>query len=176
MVDRRRRSDNADAVPTISDLINQHRGDRSYRDLALRAERAGFHIKFQTINDLAIAPPRQWPKNPETIAALAAAIDVNVQTVVLAFARSFGLDVGRHVGARGLTNRELLTELGSRLDDNHVEAYGTAVTHLDDARSPVDPAVSAPAPNELHSGLPGGQPVKRAARRIGRRDTPAKEQ
>lgn len=148
-------------MPTISDLINQHRGDRSYRDLALRAERAGFHIKFQTINDLAIAAPKQWPKNAETITALAAALDVNVQTVVLAFARSFGLDVGRHVGAKGLTNRELLTELGSRLDDNHVEAYDATVRHLDDARSSVGSAASGER-TELGQVR---KPVKRAARR-----------
>ena len=82
-------------MPTIRELIEQRRAftNLSYREMSERAERAGLHIKYQTIQTLATETPKQWPKQAETIQALAEALDVPEQLVVLAFAASFGLDV-----------------------------------------------------------------------------------
>ena len=82
-------------MPTISELVEQRRRflDLSYRELAERSGRAGWHVNHQTIQALAVKEPREWPKKPETIKGLAEALDVPEHLVVLAFARSFGLDV-----------------------------------------------------------------------------------
>lgn len=90
-------SDPADpeSVPTISDLITRHRdvtGD-SYRDMASRAASVGLTLKHQTIAELARSAPKGWPKNPETISALAYALKTSERAIVVAFARSFGLDM-----------------------------------------------------------------------------------
>lgn len=60
-----------------------------------RAEAAGYRIKFQTINELAMTPPKAWPKRTDTVRALAVALDVTPRTIVLAYAESLGVDVGR---------------------------------------------------------------------------------
>lgn len=83
-------------VPTITDLIKRHRdqtGD-TYRQMAERAEKAGVKIKYQTIADLAKDGPKGWPKQPDTITALSVALRTSERAIVLAFARSFGLDIG----------------------------------------------------------------------------------
>lgn len=107
-------------VPTIGELITQFRdltGD-TYREMAERAERAGFTIKYQTIQELAKDGPKGWPKNPETIVALAVAMHMSQRVIVLAFARAFGLDVDsvdrRVVGApEYVTGREMWDQLSA---------------------------------------------------------------
>lgn len=83
------------AVPTIKELILTQRESLglSYREMSQRADRAGLKIKHQTIQELATARPKQWPKTSATIRALAEALDVTERAVVLAFARSFDLEV-----------------------------------------------------------------------------------
>lgn len=97
MVDRPSAFSDVDDVPTIAQLINSYR-DRtgySYRDMADHAEREGYHIKYQTIAQLARTPPKAWPKQIETISALAVALGrVHERTVVIAYAKSLGIDVG----------------------------------------------------------------------------------
>jgi hypothetical protein len=82
-------------VPTISELIEQRKTflGLSYREMSEKADRAGLHVKHQTIQALATERPKQWPKETETIRGLAEALDVPEQLVVLSFAQSFGLDV-----------------------------------------------------------------------------------
>lgn len=87
--------DDPEAVPTIAELIQRHRdatGD-SYRAMAERAHQQGITLKHQTLADLATKPPKGWPKNPETITGIALALRTTERAIVVAFARSFGLDM-----------------------------------------------------------------------------------
>lgn len=102
---------NPEGVPTISELIHTQRdstGD-SYREMADRAAAAGYTIKFQTLQELATVPPRGWPKKADTFKALAHALQVSERAVVLAYARSFGLDV-----SEGSSLLEVLLPAGTR--------------------------------------------------------------
>lgn len=76
----------------------------SNRELEARASNAGHRVKFQTFSELANNAPKSWPKRTETISGLAAALDVTERTIVLAFAESLGVDVGR-VGFADLVPR-----------------------------------------------------------------------
>ena len=86
-----------DDVPTIKDLINERKDStgESFRQMSDRAARHDLHVKHQTLAELAKENPKQWPKNTGTITALAAALGVTERTVILAFARSFGFEVGQ---------------------------------------------------------------------------------
>lgn len=98
-------------VPTISELVlTQHEAlGLTYREMADRAALAGFRVKYQTIQELATRTPKQWPKASATIRGLAEALQVSQRTVVLAFARSFGLDVSSDASLL-----ELLLPAGTR--------------------------------------------------------------
>lgn len=122
-------------MPTISELIERQRRDSglSYREMAERAARAGLHIKFQTIANLATTPPKEWPKRAETIRALAEGLDVPERLVVLAFACSFGLDVQRDESTLGL-----MLPAGTRhLDEGVQRAVAAMVRSIVDAREDV---------------------------------------
>lgn len=122
-------------MPTISELIERRRRDSglSYREMAERAARAGLHIKFQTIANLATTPPKEWPKRAETIQALAEGLDVPERLVVLSFARSFGLDVQRDESTLGL-----MLPTGTRhLDERVQRAVAAMVRSIVDAREDV---------------------------------------
>lgn len=122
-------------MPTISELIERQRRDsgRSYREMAERAARAGLHIKFQTIANLATTPPKEWPKKTETIQALAEGLDVPERLVVLAFATSFGLDVQRDESTLGL-----MLPTGTRhLDEGVQRAVAAMVRSIVEAREDV---------------------------------------
>ncbi|MEN3123232.1 hypothetical protein [Janibacter sp. LM] len=122
-------------MPTISELIERQRRDSglSYREMAERAARAGLHIKFQTIANLATTPPKEWPKRAETIQALAEGLDVPERLVVLAFACSFGLDVQRDESTLGL-----MLPAGTRhLDEGVQRAVAAMVRSIVDAREDV---------------------------------------
>lgn len=92
MVDRSAPSSDYESVPTISQLIADQMDvtGRSYRDL-WRA--SGERVKHQTFQELRSAPPKSWPKNVETIRGMAEALDVSETAVVLAYARSLGVEV-----------------------------------------------------------------------------------
>jgi len=85
-------------VPTIAELIAAQRDTTgySYRQMADRAAAAGHALRHQTLQQLATSPPKGWPKTAETFRAIAHAVGVSERAVVLAFARSFGLDVAGH--------------------------------------------------------------------------------
>lgn len=84
-----------DGRTTIGELIIAERRNSgaSYRDLATRAEHAGFPVKFQYLNELVRSGPKGWPKNPDTFRALAAILKLPVRSIVLAYAASLGLEV-----------------------------------------------------------------------------------
>lgn len=79
-------------MPTITQLIADHitTTGRSYRDLA---HASGDRVKHQTFQELKTGPPKSWPKSAETIRGIARALGVTERAVVLAFARSLGVDV-----------------------------------------------------------------------------------
>lgn len=83
----------SDEVPTISALVKRRldQGD-SARAMALRAEKAGFTIRHQTISTLAAAAPKSWPE-PSTMQALAYLLDTSERHILLSFGRTFGLSV-----------------------------------------------------------------------------------
>ena len=80
------------SMPTITQLIADHitATGRSYRDLA---HASGDRVKHQTFQELKTGPPKSWPKSAETIRGIAQALGVTERAVVLAFARSLGVDV-----------------------------------------------------------------------------------
>lgn len=122
-------------MPTISELIERQRRDSglSYREMAERAARAGLHIKFQTIANLATTPPKEWPKKAETIQALAEGLDVPERLVVLAFACSFGLDVQRDESTLG----SMLPAGTRHLDESVQRAVAAMVRSIVNAREEV---------------------------------------
>lgn len=95
MVEHRPSGPHAGGVPTIAELIATQRDSTgySYRQMADRAARAGHELRHQTLQQLATGTPKGWPKTVDTFHALAAALEVSERTIVLSFARSFGLDV-----------------------------------------------------------------------------------
>ncbi len=92
MVERESNGFDDRSVPTISQLIaaQMDATGRSFRDL-WRA--SGERVKHQTFQELRSAPPKSWPKNVETIRGMAAALDVTETAIVMAYARSLGVDV-----------------------------------------------------------------------------------
>lgn len=92
MVDHVNSQTDDESVPTISQLIaaQMDATGRSYRDMS-RA--SGSRVKHQTFQELRNTPPKSWPKNVETIRGMSAALDVTEKSIVLAFARSLGVEV-----------------------------------------------------------------------------------
>lgn len=111
MVDRMDGGDDRGGVPTIQELIQAQRDTTgmSYRDMADRAAAGGYRVKFQTIQELATTQPKGWPKYADTLRGLSVALDVTERTVVLAFARTFGLEVNA-----GASLLEVLLPAGTR--------------------------------------------------------------
>lgn len=83
-------------MPDLKTLIREWT-DRgvSVREMERRATRAGFRVKYQTFSELANNPPLSFPKKTETIRGMAAALEVTERAIVLAYAESLGVDVGR---------------------------------------------------------------------------------
>lgn len=76
----------------LQDLILLMKGDRTYR--ALEADTGGI-VKSQRWNQLANGQRINEFPEPRTIAAMADALGVDAEVVLVAFARNLGLDVGR---------------------------------------------------------------------------------
>ena len=78
-------------VPTIRDLIRAALdAGRTVRQLA---DDSGGRVKFQTFQELANHPPKQFPKEPKTIEGMSQALGIPPATVVLAYAKGLGIDV-----------------------------------------------------------------------------------
>lgn len=78
-------------VSTIRELIlSALDGGQTVRKLA---EASGRRVKFQTFQDLANHPPKQFPKDPKTITGMALALRVSETAIVLAYAKSLGITV-----------------------------------------------------------------------------------
>ena len=154
----------SEQILSIGDLIRAERlrSGLSYRDLSARAEAAGFSVKFQYLNDLVNTGPKSWPKNTDTFRALAAALQLPVRRIILAYAISLGLDVA-----------DPESRLASRLPA-HVDLISAEMTdsllHLIRVAS-AEAAAKAPNPNELDlaadSSKNRGKAVKKAFDSLG---------
>lgn len=79
-------------MPTIAELLTSYR-DRtgaSYGDMA-RKVRDEIHIS--RLQQLATAPPKEFPKRARTVELLAELLEVPVATIVLGFAAGLGIPV-----------------------------------------------------------------------------------
>lgn len=87
-------TDNAHEVPTLSSLISERKRLRgfSYADLESRADAVISRQRWQQLGTGVRI--KEFPE-PATLTAMATALDVDVAEVVLAAARSIGLDVKR---------------------------------------------------------------------------------
>ncbi|WP_394940727.1 hypothetical protein [Psychromicrobium sp. YIM B11713] len=99
-------------MQSISELIRAERATSglSYRDLAARAESAGYSLKFQYLHELARSGPKGWPKSPDTFRALGEMLKIPVREIVLAYAIDLGLDVET-------TNSDLISRLPDGTDN-----------------------------------------------------------
>jgi hypothetical protein len=92
VVDQPDAAANTDNVPTIRDLIRSAVDEgRSFRELEADS---GYRVKFQTFQELANHPPAQFPKKVDTFTGMAQALHVTETAVVLAYAKSLGVQVG----------------------------------------------------------------------------------
>ena len=80
------------AQPDLAGLIGAHQ-QRTRESFRAMARRSGDRLHHQSLQGWASAPPKAFPKKRETFEQLAEVLDTDVTTVVLAFARSLGLDV-----------------------------------------------------------------------------------
>lgn len=78
--------------PDLSGLIRAHQ-ERTRESYRAMARRSGDLLHHQSLQGWAAGPPKAFPKKRETFEQLAQVLDTDVTTVVLAFARSLGLDV-----------------------------------------------------------------------------------
>lgn len=77
----------------LRDLILVMKGDRTYAGLE---KASGGVVKAQRWNQIANGIRVTLFPEPRTIKAMARALNVGEEVVLLAFAREIGLDVGRH--------------------------------------------------------------------------------
>jgi hypothetical protein len=82
--------DSAD-VPSIKELIRAAL-DAGKTVRQLEAD-SGDRVRFQTFQELSNHPPKQFPKHAETIAGMAAALNVSEMTVVLGYATGLGIPI-----------------------------------------------------------------------------------
>lgn len=112
------------SMPTIGDLIrNELQRGKSVRDLETDS---GGQVAFQTFQQLAHRPPRNFPKDPKTVRGMARALQVDEMTVVLAYAAGLGIYIS------GLSNFALrlppgVDDLDPQLQDSMVGMIRAAV-------------------------------------------------
>lgn len=81
--------------PTLALLIQQAKGDRSFRELKDRAEGVGLHSTLSSWQQWAMPDyERKLLPDPATVRAFAAGLGVSETEVLLAAGRQVGLDVG----------------------------------------------------------------------------------
>ncbi|WP_343466508.1 hypothetical protein AAI421_18400 [Rhodococcus aetherivorans] len=163
MVERESNGFDDRSVPTISQLIaaQMDATGRSFRDL-WRA--SGERVKHQTFQELRSAPPKSWPKNVETIRGMAAALDVTETAIVMAYARSLGVDVvGESVLAQQLpasaaqltpAQRNAIVQLIRSITNQEGTGHGTGTEEVQEPRTQ--------ASSEEHRGEAGGGRSRRS--------------
>lgn len=131
---------------TLAELIERARdksGD-SYRELAERAQRAGFSLNGSSIHRLATSRLRSVP-DTQTLHALSVALDESVETVALASVASLGIDLSPEVRSQSRARAWLaLTEGRSDAEVAHLLRIASSVADaLDSAAGAVVPSQGA---------------------------------
>lgn len=81
--------------PTLALLIQQAKGDRSFRELKDRADGVGHHSTLSSWQQWAMPDyERKLLPDPATVRAFAAGLGISETEILLAAARQVGLDVG----------------------------------------------------------------------------------
>jgi len=81
--------------PTLAALIQDAKGERSFRELKDRADGVGLHSTLSSWQQWAMPDfERKLLPDPVTVRAFAAGLGVSETEVLLAAARQVGLDVG----------------------------------------------------------------------------------
>lgn len=96
MVERDQGGAQSSGVPTIAELLTAYR-DRTGASYEEMARKVGDEINRSTMHKLATEPPKQFPKLARTVELLAQLLEVNVTTVVLAFAAGLGIPVSTSI-------------------------------------------------------------------------------
>jgi hypothetical protein len=78
-------------MPSIKELI-QAELDLGKTVRELEAD-SGYRVRFQTFQELSKHPPKQFPKQADTVVGMAAALNVPEVTIVLAYATSLGIPI-----------------------------------------------------------------------------------
>lgn len=93
------RSTEAVRVPTLAELIAEKRGNFSYRELEVRS---GGVITHQRWQQLGTGSRVKEFSEPTTLKAMARALDVDEVLIVLAMAKSIGINVESGAGGRSI--------------------------------------------------------------------------
>lgn len=130
-------NDESTEVLPIGELIRAERARSglSYRELAGKAESAGYSVKFQYLNDLANAGPKSWPKQPDTFRGLAAASQLPVRDIVLSYAVSLGLDIGGTESRLSAGLPESIDAIAPEVTDALLTLIRTLAEHRDSRSS-----------------------------------------
>lgn len=146
---------------TLSELIERARdktGD-SYRELAERAQAKGFSLTGSSIHRLAVNPLRTVPE-PQTLRALAYALNETVETVTLASVASLGIELSPEVTKQSRARAWLtLTEGRSDEEVAHLlRVTRTVAEALDSAAGAAaePPGATPPGDEEQVRGTGGG--------------------
>ncbi len=113
-------------IPKISELVRQ-RTDSGINTREL-ARRSGEVVAHQRFDEMLRGKVSGWPKNAETIAAIAAALGTDSRIVVLSYARELGIDVA--------DNRSMLAAMLPANSNLLNFEQATAVSNLIAAFSP----------------------------------------
>lgn len=84
----------ADRVPDVPELLKLHTTSTGEKqsEIVARANRAGYTLSRQTVSKLAQGP-KEPPKDPDTVRALAAGLRVTEKVVWMAYGKSIGLNI-----------------------------------------------------------------------------------
>lgn len=139
MVDASGRGVDASDVPTIASLLSAYKDSTgaSYEEMYRRSGRV---LSVARLQQLATAPPREFPKKTRTVEALATLLKVPQSTIVLAFAQSLGIAV-----TTGMSTLAVHLPPGTEaLTDRDRDAILAVIRQLVDARNdpPTGPAES----------------------------------
>jgi hypothetical protein len=138
MVERRSGHGDSPPVPTISELLAQYR-DRTGASYDEMSRSVNGEITTAWFHKLTTQPPKSFPRDADTVQALADLLQVPVATIVLAFASSLGLPVTQSSSMLLLT----LPPGTDNLQPADVAAIRAIVRQLVEARR----AVSLPEPD-----------------------------